>query len=627
MIGRKFDPRHNYRILRQLKKATAIDTVPDFAGTSSSLALMVLVAALMFCMRTRAAGPDLKSTMRLHSSELQVSLAFDSEGCLLVGGIGSNALVKYDPLGNEIWAFRPNAGHGPADIIALGLNVDNKDNVFVSFHVGQRFIFQGIDFRETSLLMATFDKNGNLISTKFIEGVYGAVGTPASSSDGGFVLAGTVRTAAQHDRLALATTKNPIGLICKMRADGSLSWVRQVKGDAQVNLLAITMDAEGNIFATGTANSRVIGLGGLTLRSDAESTVWLFKVNKDGVVEWGKTASAGAPIAWLLDNHVSLAFSPKSKAIIWVGEFQRPLDFVTPSVVNLGGKDAFIVKFAPSGSVQWVRTIAGSMDQMATRVAVDLFGNIYTTVYFQGSVTVGSRSFTSGGPGDRLLVKHSDDGTMLWVKHLSGISYYSGVSMVFNQLNELVLGLPGSKSLFIDGDEPPNFKSDTALVLNFTSEGWPPRFLHDPEGQVVSQGSDFSLAAGLGPNPLPGFYQWWRDEHLLPGQTNQSLTIANANPSVAGSYYLVARNTAGSVSSGAAHISYSEGLATQIGSHPTLAIFGARGNRYRVESSPEVQLPLPWPIATNFVYGSAPFTWIDLVPVADKRFYRVTHLP
>ena len=78
--------------------------------------------------------------------------------------------------------------------------------------------------------------------------------------------------------------------------------------------------------------------------------------------------------------------------------------------------------------------------------------------------------------------------------------------------------------------------------------GVPPQILSQPQGTSGLAGATITLSvAASGVEPLS--YQWRFEDQDLAGATNLDLTLANLQPSMAGEYEVVIRNSAGSVAS------------------------------------------------------------------------------
>jgi hypothetical protein len=84
----------------------------------------------------------------------------------------------------------------------------------------------------------------------------------------------------------------------------------------------------------------------------------------------------------------------------------------------------------------------------------------------------------------------------------------------------------------------------------------PPSISRQPQALTLTPGSNGSLSVEGTGLPLPT-YQWFKGNTLITGQTNASLTFANAQPGDAGSYTVRLTNGAGTVISTAAAVTVS----------------------------------------------------------------------
>lgn len=86
----------------------------------------------------------------------------------------------------------------------------------------------------------------------------------------------------------------------------------------------------------------------------------------------------------------------------------------------------------------------------------------------------------------------------------------------------------------------------------FNLNGWMPplvaRFTTQPGSQTVDAGSPvtFTVAADGTPNPT---FQWFKDGQEIPGETNATLNISSTATTDAGTYSVIATNSAGAVES------------------------------------------------------------------------------
>ncbi len=96
-----------------------------------------------------------------------------------------------------------------------------------------------------------------------------------------------------------------------------------------------------------------------------------------------------------------------------------------------------------------------------------------------------------------------------------------------------------------------------AITVNGTSTS-PPSFTTQPQSQTVTVGAPVTFTAAAGGSPT---YQWQKDGANLAGATTASYTIASVAAGDAGTYVVVATNSAGSVNSSGAVLTVNQAAA------------------------------------------------------------------
>jgi hypothetical protein len=103
--------------------------------------------------------------------------------------------------------------------------------------------------------------------------------------------------------------------------------------------------------------------------------------------------------------------------------FSSSINFNSGNSLSNGGIcDGFVVKYNPSGNSVWASKIKGNGEDKATRCAVDLAGNVFTTGYFKSSsIQFGGNNAhnvsnfdNSGNSFDAFIVKYNSSGTPQW---------------------------------------------------------------------------------------------------------------------------------------------------------------------------------------------------------------------
>src|SRR6476646_5157810 len=84
-----------------------------------------------------------------------------------------------------------------------------------------------------------------------------------------------------------------------------------------------------------------------------------------------------------------------------------------------------------------------------------------------------------------------------------------------------------------------------------------PQIAQQPLGQTVNSATPVTLQLqASGTAPLA--YQWFRNNLILPGETNSTLALTNGSVLNAGSYFVVVTNVAGSITSTVARVRVDE---------------------------------------------------------------------
>ena len=149
------------------------------------------------------------------------------------------------------------------------------------------------------------------------------------------------------------------------------------------------------------------------------------------------------------------------------GGFEGTVDFDPGAgVYNLisnGHTDIFISKFDSSGNLIWARSFGDTVVDQGNSVAVDSFGNVYTSGNFFGIVDFdpGPATFNLGSPGDvNVFINKLDSmGNLLWAKAFDK-SYCDALSLD-NFENVYTTGYFGGTV---------DFNPDTG-IFNLTSTG------------------------------------------------------------------------------------------------------------------------------------------------------------
>ena len=144
-----------------------------------------------------------------------------------------------------------------------------------------------------------------------------------------------------------------------------------------------------------------------------------------------------------------------------------------------GLSDAYVTKYFPDGSLDWVRTWGGSQDDKATGVSIDMDGNVYVSGNFENTCDFdpgpGVDEHTAVNSDDCFVVKFNSSGEFQWAATWGGESVDACTAIAVTPGGDAVIA-----GTFYDKAD---FYPGPGLVEQ-TSEGYNDIFLLrlDPEG-------------------------------------------------------------------------------------------------------------------------------------------------
>ncbi|AWV99554.1 SBBP repeat-containing protein [Arcticibacterium luteifluviistationis] len=115
-----------------------------------------------------------------------------------------------------------------------------------------------------------------------------------------------------------------------------------------------------------------------------------------------------------------------------VGKYEGTATFGATSISSVGNEDIFIAKYNAMGTLQWLQSAGGTSDDRGHSVEVDSAGNVYVTGYYEGTATFGATSKTSAGSRDIFIAKYSTGGTLQWLQSAGGSSGDEGNSVAID---------------------------------------------------------------------------------------------------------------------------------------------------------------------------------------------------
>ncbi|MEB3294236.1 MAG: FG-GAP-like repeat-containing protein, partial [Synechococcales bacterium] len=326
------------------------------------------------------------------------------------------------------------------------------------------------------------DSNGNYQWAKGVGGNFSdSVKALTLDQSGNVYITGNFEDLADFDPGAAvvnldAGSFGSAAFVLKLDGSGNFVWAKQMGGTGQaigssrVFSYAIQVDSADNVYTAGsffgTADfDSSVGVATLTAKDFSED-IFITKLDATGNFVWVKQiGNSGA------DAAVDLRVDAASQLYL-TGLFTGTVDFDPNqgirSLTGAGQGDVFVAKLSGDGNLLWVKGMGGNANDVATSLALDNVGSVYTVGYFRGSADF--------DPGNQTALLEGGTTLNFFLSKLSPIPRNLEVIWQDQQTGELVLWQLNGLSY---AQRSPVTSNGTPI---FTGAGWKMHGLHDFDG-------------------------------------------------------------------------------------------------------------------------------------------------
>ncbi|MEE8408909.1 MAG: hypothetical protein V3T05_04845 [Myxococcota bacterium] len=346
------------------------------------------------------------------------SVLFGSDTLTSYGGVGRDAFItRLDADGRPLWGRRF-GGTGDDEAVAVAQAEDGTVVVAVTFPSQLEI--------DGTVLLGSGIMDAALIALSTADGTtawYRQLGATGSIQphdlevrSGWVMVSGSFNGSVDFAGLLLTSSNGADAFVSAYAiADGTRQWTIAPSGTGAETAVDLYADTPGAMVLVGTFEDDIT-LGTVTLQSAGGTDIFLAAVAlTDGAVTWAERYGGDG-----LDDVV--AFARSDDQTFWLsGSFEGAADFAGSTIQSAGARDLYLAKLGTVGTVEWVRTIGGSSDDVATGIVVDPDGFVLNVGTVTGSVDLGQGT-TSGRAGAEMFAAAYEPrlGHGAWSERYSG---------------------------------------------------------------------------------------------------------------------------------------------------------------------------------------------------------------
>lgn len=311
--------------------------------------------------------------------------------------------------GKYVWA-RAIKGTGTKQ--AQSLAVDSGGAVFVSGFFSGQAIFGSKTVTAAGsrdLFVTKLTSEGDFVWT-FTAGAAGSevAGRVAVAPSGNIYVAGNFSgTVAFGTHSLTSTMQSSDVMVLRLSAEGVPAWAVRAGGKELDEARGVAVTSPEGVAIGGTyGDTAAFGTHMLTTKGFAGA--FAAKLDADGAFSWASgcqsTSAQDFAFGWAM--HMDLA-----QNIYVAGQVAGQVSCGTHSIAsNADSDDAYVVKFAPPGTIEWAKAVGGSGADVAWTVAIEGNGNGVLGGEFEGAGTFGTAMATAKGTSDAFIARFDGSG-------------------------------------------------------------------------------------------------------------------------------------------------------------------------------------------------------------------------
>lgn len=264
-----------------------------------------------------------------------------------------------------------------------------------------------------------------------------------------------------------STTGNYDAFLMKLDpATGACTWLNKAGGTYDDLSTGIAPELGGGVLMVGTfADLATFGTQTVNSGSFGNFNMFLAKYNPDGTCAWVKQAGGAT------DDKANSVRQLPGGAIFMTGFFQGTASFGTINVTSVFNYDFFLAKYDISGNIVWVQQGGGNGNDMGNSIGTDASSNIYVTGFIGDTATFGTTTVFDNEYGSIIVAKYSNSGTLQWIKTAGGFIDDSGYDISTDAGGSSYITGYVSANASFSGTSLTGVQSNDAFIVKYDPTG------------------------------------------------------------------------------------------------------------------------------------------------------------
>jgi len=349
---------------------------------------------------------------------------YTNSGDLYCSGLNDLFLIKYDPMGNEIWSMRFG---GPNETL------DESFGSMVLDTLHSRLLITGSFYQKLTLPDTVLTGNGLtifLIVMDLGKNVLWARAAGGNGENSGFGIAyddlGNIYISGsnQDDAIFQLDTIPRGGFVAKYTEGGNLLWAKKkfnYISPSSINTEVVPSNlcfVNQKLYISGDALKETIVIDTISVTLPiGHNAVFLSSFSQDGNIEWLRI------VGYPQGSEGSNISCDRIGNIYLTGTMWGSSGIFGDDTLHSNHGDCFIAKYSSNGIYHWAHGIQPSGFARGKSVSVDRENNVYFTGGFMGEGHFGPYSLISNATSmdtmDMFLAKYNEEGECIGARQYS----------------------------------------------------------------------------------------------------------------------------------------------------------------------------------------------------------------